>query len=283
MLSVWLTLTFSAGMVNALTLLACQRFVTHVTGTLTQIGADYARPLLLLDYLMVTLSFILGALLSYRLIDGRRVRGKEPWPTVPLFLVSGALALVAALGLAGVFGPFGQTVETSGDFLLLALLAFSMGLQNASVATTTGMIVRTTHMTGPLTDFAIALGAWMSPAPAAMREAARESAQLRGMKIVVLRGRLRLRGGRRPAPPVRGLRRSRGAGGRGGLVAARAPAAPPARRRADPGGRRRRPAADMVPTREQATGTLDAPRPSAATTRAPSRDASTPSPIGAAR
>jgi uncharacterized membrane protein YoaK (UPF0700 family) len=183
MLSVWLTVTFSAGMVNTLTLLACQRFVTHVTGTLTQIGADYARPLLLLDYLLVTLSFVLGAMLSYRLIDGRRVRGKEPWPTVPLFLVSGALTLVAGCGLMGVFGPFGQTVETSGDFMLLAILAFSMGLQNASVATTTGMIVRTTHMTGPLTDFAIALGAYLSPAPPSIREAARTSASLRGMKI----------------------------------------------------------------------------------------------------
>lgn len=184
MLSVWLTVTFSAGMVNTLTLLACQRFVTHVTGTLTQIGADYGRPLLLLDYLLVTLSFVLGAMLSYRLIDGRRVRGKEPWPTVPLFLVSGALTLVAGLGLLGVFGPFGQTVETSGDFLLLALLAFSMGLQNASVATTTGMIVRTTHMTGPLTDFSVALGAYLSPAPKSIRDAARESATLRGAKIL---------------------------------------------------------------------------------------------------
>jgi uncharacterized membrane protein YoaK (UPF0700 family) len=252
-------------MVNALTLLACQRFVTHVTGTLTQIGADYARPLLLLDYLMVTLSFILGALLSYRLIDGRRVRGKEPWPTVPLFLVSGALALVAALGLAGVFGPFGQTVETSGDFLLLALLAFSMGLQNASVATTTGMIVRTTHMTGPLTDFAVALGAWMSPAPPAMREAARESARLRGMKILafvvgcacaaVVGPRLQYAAYAVPAALVAAA---------GWWLRAHLqflqPVDEPSRDDLAA------PPADMVPTREQATG--DAPRPSATLPRA---------------
>ena len=40
MLSVWLTATFSAGMVNTITFLACQRFVTHVTGHLTLIGKD---------------------------------------------------------------------------------------------------------------------------------------------------------------------------------------------------------------------------------------------------
>ncbi len=183
MLSVWLSATFSAGMVNATTLAACKRFVTHVTGTLTLIGADYARIWLLLDYVLVALAFIVGAMLSFRLIDGRRVRNLEPWPTAPLFMVGACLVLVAVLGVLGVFGPFGQTVETPGDFVLLAILAFAMGLQNASVATTTGMIVRTTHMTGPLTDFAVALSAYLSSAPAAVRETALESAVLRGSKI----------------------------------------------------------------------------------------------------
>jgi hypothetical protein len=74
MLSVWLTATFSAGMVNTITFLACQRFVTHVTGHLTLIGKDIHQVVLMLDYVLVLLSFIAGAMLSYRLIDGRRVR-----------------------------------------------------------------------------------------------------------------------------------------------------------------------------------------------------------------
>jgi uncharacterized membrane protein YoaK (UPF0700 family) len=40
MLPVWLAAAASAGMVNTITYLACQRFVTHVTGTLTHVGAD---------------------------------------------------------------------------------------------------------------------------------------------------------------------------------------------------------------------------------------------------
>ncbi len=183
MLRVWLAATFSAGMVNATTLAACRRYVTHVTGTLTLIGADYARITLLLDYVLVALAFIVGAMLSFRLIDGRRVKNLEPWPTAPLFMVAGCLVLVSVLGAYDAFGPFGQTVETTGDFVLLGILAFAMGLQNASVATTTGMIVRTTHMTGPLTDFSVALSAYLSNAPEAVRETARESAVLRGAKI----------------------------------------------------------------------------------------------------
>ena len=184
MLSVWLTATFSAGMVNTTTFLACQRFVTHVTGHLTLIGKDIHQVVLMLDYVLVLLSFIAGAMLSYRLIDGRRVRGLDPWPTAPLGFVGLGLASVAVLGELGAYGPFGQTVETRGDFELLAMLAFVMGLQNASVATTTGMIVRTTHMTGPVTDFSVALAAWLSPAPDAIRETALESAKLRGAKIL---------------------------------------------------------------------------------------------------
>lgn len=184
MLMIWLTASFAAGMVNTTTLLACQRFVTHVTGTITLIGKDVHQLLLLLDYLLVLLSFVAGAMLSYQLIDGRRVRGKRPWPTAPLMLVAVCLVTAGATGMLGLYGPFGETVETRGDFEILAILAFAMGLQNASVATTTGMIVRTTHMTGPVTDFAVALGAYVSPAPEAIRQTALESVKLRGAKIV---------------------------------------------------------------------------------------------------
>lgn len=184
MLSVWLSATFAAGMVNTTTFLACQRFVTHVTGTLTLIGSDVLNIVLLLDYGLVTAAFMLGAMLSYWLIDGRRVLGKEPWPTIPLGLVALCLSIVAALGALGIYGPFGRTVETVGDFELLVMLAFAMGLQNASIATTTGMIVRTTHMTGPVTDFSVALAAWLSFAPKSIRDTARESVMLRGAKIL---------------------------------------------------------------------------------------------------
>jgi uncharacterized membrane protein YoaK (UPF0700 family) len=40
----------------------------------------------------------------------------------------------------------------------MSMLAFAMGLQNAAVASTTGLSVRTTHLTGPATDLGIHLG-----------------------------------------------------------------------------------------------------------------------------
>ncbi len=181
---IWLALTFAAGAVNGAALAACQRLVTHITGTLTRIGADFSDLVLMLDYVAVLLCFIAGAMTSVFLIDGRRLRNREPWPVAPLVLVSAVLAVVGVAGQLESFGPFGATVETVGDFVLLSLLGFAMGLQNAAVATTTGMIVRTTHMTGPVTDMSIALATALLGGPAPLVAAARRSVLLRGSKVV---------------------------------------------------------------------------------------------------
>lgn len=187
-LPIWIALTFSAGAVNAVALAACQRFVTHVTGTATLVGTDHQEPWLVVQYACVLVCFILGAMTSVVLLDGRRLRHRAPMPLVPLTIVVAVLATTAGLGIAGVFGPFGSTVETPGDFVLLSLLAFAMGLQNASVATTTGMIVRTTHMTGPVTDFAVAIATALMVREGVVAEAARRSAWIRGWKIAAFIG-----------------------------------------------------------------------------------------------
>ena len=135
------------------------------------------------DYLLVLLCFVAGAMTSVFLIDGRRLRNREPWPVAPLLLVALLLVVVGVAGQLESFGPFGMTVETVGDFVLLSILGFAMGLQNAAVATTTGMIVRTTHMTGPVTDMSIAMATVLLGGPAPLVAAARRSALLRGAKV----------------------------------------------------------------------------------------------------
>lgn len=183
-LAIWVALAFSAGAVNAVALAACQRFVTHVTGTVTLLGEDYDEARLALEYGCVLGCFVLGAMTSVLLLDGRRLRDREPWPVAPLVIVGLVLVGTGVAGALDAFGPFGRTVETPGDFVLLSVLGFAMGLQNAAVATTTGMIVRTTHMTGPVTDFAIALATSVIAEERVVVEAARRSAWIRAWKIV---------------------------------------------------------------------------------------------------
>lgn len=181
---VWFLLAAGGGAVNASALLACRTFVSHVTGCLTRFAIDYASFRLLIDYAAVVFAFMLGAITSFWFLDARRLKKKTPRVATPLALVAIVLTIVAFMGRGGHFGPFGQTVETNGDFVLLGLLAFAMGLQNACVAITSGMAVRTTHMTGPLTDLSIGVGALLTDVPRSVRRMAKRTVALRITKVV---------------------------------------------------------------------------------------------------
>jgi uncharacterized membrane protein YoaK (UPF0700 family) len=153
----WLMLAFASGYVNSSAFVACERFVTHVTGTATQVGVQVASLGVLLDFALVLAFFVFGAMASAVMINGRAHRHKRPLYTLPLLIVAIATATIALTGHAGLLGPFGGSVDDSGDFILLSVLSFVSGLQNAAVATSTGLLVRTTHLTGPATDLGIHL------------------------------------------------------------------------------------------------------------------------------
>jgi len=180
----WFLLAGAAGAVNGVVFLMCEQFVTHVTGTVTRLGLEWLHIGIAAEYAVVVLSFIAGAASSVITIQARARRGKQPRWVTPLVLVALILVGVAAAGEAGVFGRFGGThVDDPPPFVLLSLLAFAMGLQNAAVATTTGLAVRTTHLTGPATDLGVHLGtAFLETG--AERRAALRGAALRGGKAV---------------------------------------------------------------------------------------------------
>jgi uncharacterized membrane protein YoaK (UPF0700 family) len=177
----WALLAFGAGAVNAGAFVACQRFVSHVTGTLTHVGVG-AGKLIALEYLLVVACFIMGATSAVLLVRRLARSGHHPW-WLPLTIVAGLLCLVAMLGQRGLFGELGSAVETPEDFGLLALLSIAMGMQSAAVAASTGLAVRTTHMTGPATDLSIALATLLA-GERAETESAWRSAALRGTKLV---------------------------------------------------------------------------------------------------
>lgn len=55
-------LVAAADMVNAIAFLATQRFVTHVTGTATRLGMALASFWLAVDFAVVLVYFVLGAM-----------------------------------------------------------------------------------------------------------------------------------------------------------------------------------------------------------------------------
>lgn len=154
----WLALACAAGSVNGFAFLSCEEFVSHITGTSTRIGLEWHHLGLAAEYALVLGCFIAGAIASVIWLQARACRGKRPQWATPLCAVALLLAGVAVAGHAGYFGPFGEQITGEPPFVLLSLLAFAMGLQNAAVASTTGLSVRTTHLTGPATDLGIHLG-----------------------------------------------------------------------------------------------------------------------------
>jgi uncharacterized membrane protein YoaK (UPF0700 family) len=180
----WLLLAGAAGAVNGVAFLMCEQFVTHVTGTVTRMGLEWLHVGLAAEYATVLVSFVAGAAASVVAIQAQARRGKRPRWAIPLVAVALILVGVALAGEAGAFGRFGGThAADPPPVALLSLLAFAMGLQNAAVASTTGLAVRTTHLTGPSTDLGIHLGTACLATGAERREALRGAA-LRGGKVV---------------------------------------------------------------------------------------------------
>src|SRR5918998_659933 len=180
----WLLLAGAAGVVNGFAFLMCEQFVSHVTGTVTRLGLEWPHVGLAAEYAVVVVSFVAGAAASVVAIQARARRGKRPRWAIPLVSVALILVGVAVAGRTGAFGRFGGThAADPPPVVVLSVLAFAMGLQNAAVASTTGLAVRTTHLTGPTTDLGIHLGTAVL-ATGDERRAALRGAALRGGKIV---------------------------------------------------------------------------------------------------
>jgi uncharacterized membrane protein YoaK (UPF0700 family) len=183
----WFALAGAAGAVNGFAFLSCEEFVSHITGTTTRIGLEWHHLGLAAEYTLVLVSFVIGAIASVIWLQARACRGKRPRWATPLRAVALILACAAIAGHNGYFGPFGGNISGEPPFVLLSVLAFAMGLQNAAVASTTGLAVRTTHLTGPATDLGIHLGTAFFAAGRERREAFK-GAGLRIGKIVAFIG-----------------------------------------------------------------------------------------------
>ena len=152
-LTQWFLLAAGAGLINTGGFLACQRFVSHVTGFATMHGIDLAGGHWAgaISMAVVPVYFLLGCMFSAWVVDRRIQQGKNPLYALPLGVIALLLGFVALAGEQGAFGVFGE--YTPGlDHLMLAVLCLACGIQNAVVTTATGAIMRSTHLTGTTTD-----------------------------------------------------------------------------------------------------------------------------------
>ena len=147
-------LAFNAGAVNAGGFLVVDMYTSHMTGFASMLADNLVlgNMTLVLGAIGTLLAFTAGAAATAILVNWARRRHLRS---------SYALPLLAESGLLLVFGLLGATLDRQTPFavpLTVLVLAFTMGLQNAVVSKISASQIRTTHMTGVITDLGMELG-----------------------------------------------------------------------------------------------------------------------------
>lgn len=147
-------LAFVAGAANAGAFLAVGLYTSHMTGMVSSIADNLAlgRSSVALGALSAVLSFLAGAMTSAFMINFARRRALRSLYALPLLLEAFLLLVFGVLGASLAVVP-GLFVPAT-----VMLLCFMMGLQNAVITKISGSVVRTTHLTGVITDLGIELG-----------------------------------------------------------------------------------------------------------------------------
>lgn len=154
---VWLSLAFQAGCINAGGFLALKRFVTHVTGFATLIGYEIAHEDFhaALSMATVPLFFLIGTMISAYFIDIRKQKHLQAHYSYTFFLTTFFLFMITYIGTHEAQDHPLNQLSALTEYSLLALLCLTSGIQNATVTSTYGAVIRTTHLTGPTTDLGI--------------------------------------------------------------------------------------------------------------------------------
>ncbi|HEX7934525.1 MAG TPA: YoaK family protein [Paraburkholderia sp.] len=148
------SLAFVAGAANAGGFLVVGQYTSHMSGIVSSLADSLALGNITIAVagLSSLLSFLAGAATSAILINwGRRKQLRSQY----------AMPLVLEAALLLLFGLLGSNLETHHLLFVPAtvcLLCYVMGLQNAVITKISKAEIRTTHVTGLVTDIGIELG-----------------------------------------------------------------------------------------------------------------------------
>ncbi len=147
-------LAFVAGAANAGGYLAVGQYTSHMTGIVSLMTDNIVlgQMTLVLTGLSALCAFLIGSITSSMLVTWAKRRRLRSHFALPL-------ALEALLLL--VFGLLGAAMDNQIAFLLpetVLVLCFTMGLQHATITRISHSEIRTTHITGLVTDLGMEIG-----------------------------------------------------------------------------------------------------------------------------
>ncbi len=139
-------LALVAGYVNVVLLMSFSVPVSHVTGSLAHLALDGAKHDAhhLRMAASVALAFLLGAALTGFCTEGQMFQHRRRYGVV---MILQGIAFTVAGQLMG-----------AASWLAVPAAAFGCGMQNALASSYRGLNLRTTHMTGIVTDIGVLLG-----------------------------------------------------------------------------------------------------------------------------
>lgn len=149
-----ISLGWIGGYVNVTTLLACGTMTSHVTGNMTiALLRNVEGQRQLAGYAAFAVgAFFAGAVVSALLTEGARRSGWRSKYVAPIVLEALLLLWVAD----GLRRSGGTHVDHDREWWgLVGLAAAAMGIQNATITRISGSVIRTTHLTGVVTDLGI--------------------------------------------------------------------------------------------------------------------------------
>jgi uncharacterized membrane protein YoaK (UPF0700 family) len=144
-----LALAGTAGFINSIALGVFLSPVSHMTGAVSYLGIEFAQGHArdAIAILAIILAFMAGAGSAGFIVGAENL---SPGRRYGVALgCEGGLLLLATLLLV------------SGRRLGLPLVAMACGLQNATSSSYCGLMIRTTHVTGTVTDIGVMIGHWL--------------------------------------------------------------------------------------------------------------------------
>lgn len=142
-------LAFGASFVNVGFLLRTGASASHLTGDISRLATEivssdptYRRSLFLVC--SATVGFVLGALMAGMLLHHPQLELDKPYGRI-----------VSGIGILLVGAYWVESLSATGA---IGIAGFACGLQNALATKYRGSVLRTTHLTGLLTDLGVMLG-----------------------------------------------------------------------------------------------------------------------------
>lgn len=156
-----ITLAWIAGYTNILTILTCGHVTSHVSGTTSDLGrflVERKWEMAFFGSFLLTTFFVGAAISGFATELGKRRR----WESIYVLPMAIEALLLAALALMLEFGSNPAAGPPTKIYSITGLASIAMGLQNATITRISSGVVRTTHVTGVLTDLGLELAIFAS-------------------------------------------------------------------------------------------------------------------------